>query len=72
MQVLFSFYDMTLRLGLQNQGAQEGVAPTIDVGDGDADVIGVLLHHGGLQCAGFLDKVRCFVCVRIGVCHQRQ
>lgn len=49
-----------------------GMAPTIDVGDGDAGVIGVLPRPGSLQGAGFLDEVRCLVCVRIRVRHQRQ
>lgn len=54
------------------QGAQKREAPTVDVGDRDADVVGILLCHGGLQRAGFLDKVRCFVGVRVGICHQCQ
>lgn len=50
----------------------QGAAPTVNVGDGNADVIGVLPRHGGLQGAGFLDKVRRFVHVRIGIRHQCQ
>ena len=38
-----------------------GAAPTVNVGDGNADIIGVLPRHGGLQGAGFLDKVGRFV-----------
>ena len=34
------------------------MAPTVDVGDGNAGVIGVLPRPGGLQGAGFLDEVR--------------
>lgn len=49
-----------------------GMAPTVDVGDGDAGVISVLPRPGSLQGAGFLDEVRCLVCVRIWIRHQRQ
>jgi hypothetical protein len=35
--------------------------PTINMGDGDADIICILLPHRGLQGAGFLDKLRSFV-----------
>ena len=49
-----------------------GMAPTVDVGDGDAGVIGVLPRPGSLQGTGFLDEVRRLVRVRIRIRHQRQ
>jgi len=40
-----------------------GMKPTINMGDGNADIICILLSHSALQGAGFLDKLRSFVCV---------
>lgn len=45
---------------------------TINVRDGDADIIRVLLKHINLEHTGLLDKVCRFICIRIGVCHKFQ
>lgn len=61
--LMFYLYSATVVPSSEPQGGQEGVTPTVDVGDGNADIIGTLLCHRALQCASFLNKVRCFVCV---------
>lgn len=45
---------------------------TINVRDGDADVIRVLFKHINLEHTGFLNNVCCFICIWIGICHQFQ
>lgn len=45
---------------------------TVNVRDGDADVIRVLFKHVNLEHTSFLNKVCCFICIWIGVCHQFQ
>lgn len=45
---------------------------TINVRDGDADVIRVLLKHINLEHAGLLDNICRFICIWIGVRHKFQ
>ena len=70
--ILLSVSNTPPWLALQKPKEHWGKAPTIDMGDGNAGVIGILPRPGSLQGAGFLDEVRRLVRVRIWIRHQRQ